>query len=166
MKEWKDAIVATLFREAHSLLLGHGFVLWSQCVVLLLCLCCRFHWKYKCDASATGGGSASYEWTDSGEGAAKGAIVALLQSMTTPGECNGSAGVAPVGTCKIPYQIFFYFASSSDLDNKVASYKASVTAPNGAVSTVTAQTNAEDAVKNAVTAMVTANPAIATQCGL
>ena len=86
--------------------------------------------------------------------------------MNTPGECNGSSGVAPVGTCKIPYQIFFYFASQNDLDNKVASYKASVTAPNGAVSTVTGQSDAEGAVKAAVTAMITANPAIAGQCGL
>ena len=139
----------------------------GPCSVKLDVCGCVHHlkWRYKCSADASpGGGHYSYQWTKSGDGAAKSALVGLFQSMQDQGMCNCGTGTAPLGTCSIPFRACFYFANEAGLNAQTPVYKSFVTAPNGAVSQSSGQSSAQLSVEAAMTAMVTANPAIAAQC--
>jgi len=130
-----------------------------------VCGCVKgIHWKYKATASASGV-SRDYSWTKSGEGAAKEAIVRLFQSMSGNGMCNCQSGTIPFGKCAIQTRGCFYFASEGALNNKQATIKGIVTAPNGATYTV-AHANGEQAVQSAMQAMLQAQPQLVQQCGV
>jgi len=130
------------------------------------CLKSIIHWRYKCTASASGV-SAGYEWTKSGEGAAKGAIVALFNKLGSAGQCNCQSAPFPLGKCQINARACFSFASESNLDKGVASFKAFVTGPSG-VSTasveVTGKADANDAVQTAVQQLLAKDPSIVAKC--
>jgi len=132
-----------------------------------VCGCLKFiKFRYKCTASASGV-SAEHKWTKSGEGAAKGAIIDLFNKLGQPGHCNCQSAPVPFGKCQIPARACFYFASEGNLDQGVASFKATVTGPSG-VSTasveVTGQSDASVAVQTAVKQLLAKDPAIVAKC--